>query len=116
MIGIDFTLSLKVMLEHILHNQRGNYMKNTDQKEGEDPLNNLYQMDDYKCTLQEKEALLLVGRILENVEEYYALQAQINKVVASDPVIQSKITYMLQTLIKGITIEQTLLSTELLLM
>ena len=90
-----------------------NSMKNSNRKnESNDPLVDLFQMDELKCTPQEKKALVLVGRLLENIEEYYALQAQINKVVASDPVIQSKITYMLQTLIQGIKSEQTLLSVE----
>ena len=88
-------------------------MKRDDRKDSGDPLVDLYQMDEYKCTVQEKEALVLVGRILENIEEYYALQVEINKVVASDPVVRSKITYMLQTLIMGIKNEQSLISTNL---
>ena len=89
-------------------------LKNELKKNETDPLEDLFQVDDINCTPKEKQALVLVGRLLENIEEYHALQAQINKVVASDPVIQSKIAYMLQTLIAGIKTEQSHLSVEFL--
>ena len=77
-----------------------------------DPLADLFQMDTIECTALEKEALVLVTRLLQNVEEYYALQGQITDVIAQDHVIENRIRGLLDSLIKGLLVEQTFLGRE----
>jgi len=79
---------------------------------GSDPLAELFQMDTFECTPLEKEALVLVTQLLQNVEEYYALQGQITDVMAQDQVIENRIRGLMDSLIKGLLVEQTFLGRE----
>ena len=69
-------------------------------------------MDTFECTPLEKEALVLVTQLLQNVEEYYALQGQITDVMAQDQVIENRIRGLMDSLIKGLLVEQTFLGRE----
>ena len=79
---------------------------------GSDPLADLFQMDTFECTPLEKEALVLVTQLLQNVEEYYTLQGQITDVIAQDHVIENRIRGLMDALIKGLLVEQTFLGRE----
>jgi len=80
--------------------------------EGSNPLAELFQLDTIECTAMEKEALVLVTQLLQNVEEYYALQGQITDVIAQDPVVENRIKNLMDALIKGLLVEQTFLGKE----
>ena len=79
---------------------------------GSDSLADLFQMDTFECTALEKEALVLVTQLLQNVEEYCALQGQITDVMAQDHVIENRIRGLMDALIKGLLVEQTFLRRE----
>ena len=80
--------------------------------EGSDPLADLFQLDTIECTALEKEALVLVTQLLQNVEEYYALRGQITDVMAQDPVVENKIKNLMDALIRGLLVEQAFLRKE----
>ncbi len=79
---------------------------------GSDPLADLFQLDKIECTALEKEALVLVTQLLQNVEEYYAIQGQIKDVIAQDRLLENRIKGLMDSLIKGLLVEQTLLGQE----
>ena len=101
------------MSDSLKHRQAGG---NSDPENGgiedSDPLAELFQLDTIECTALEKEALVLVTRLLQNVEEYYALQGQIKDVMTQDRVIENRIKVLMDSLIKGLLVEQTLLGKE----
>ena len=80
--------------------------------EDSDPLAELFQLDTIECTALEKEALVLVTQLLQNVEEYYALRGQIKDVMAQDRVVENRIKVLMDALIKGLLVEQTFLGKE----
>jgi len=81
--------------------------------ENSDPLAELFQLDTtIECTALEKEALVLVTQLLQNVEEYYAIHEQIKDVMAQDRVVGSRIKDLMDSLIKGLLVEQTFLGKE----
>jgi len=80
--------------------------------EDSDPLADLFQLDTIECTALEKEALVLVTQLLQNVEEYYALRGQITDVMAQDPVVENRIKNLMDALIRGLLVEQTFLRKE----
>jgi hypothetical protein len=75
----------------------------------EDPLAQLYQLDKIECTPLEKEALVLVTCLLQNIEEYYVLQGQIKEVLAKDAIVDTKIKALMDALIRGLIVEETFL-------
>lgn len=79
---------------------------------GSDPLADLFQLDPIECTALEKEALVLVTQLLQNVEEYYVIQGQIKDVMAQDRVLENRIKDLMDSLIKGLLLEQTFLGQE----
>ena len=81
--------------------------------EDSDPLADLFQLDTIECTALEKEALVLVTQLLQNVEEYYTLRGQITDVMAQDPVVENRIKDLMDSLIRGLLVEQTFLGKEL---
>ena len=79
---------------------------------GSDPLAELFQLEPIECTALEKEALVLVTQLLQNVEEYYALQGQIKDVIAQDHVMENRIKSLMDSLVKGLLLEQNFLGQE----
>ena len=75
-------------------------------REASDPLADLFQLDAIECTALEKEALVLVTQLLQNVEEYYALRVQIKDVMAQDNLVENRIKALLDALIRGLIVEQ----------
>jgi len=83
--------------------------------EGErDPLAELYQMEQIECTPEEKDALVMVTRLLENVEEFYELREQLFHAMNDDASLEPKIVNLFNVLIQGLEVEQTYMKVELL--
>ena len=103
------------MPDSFKHRQGGRNPGESEKGSGEDsdPLAELFQLDPIECTALEKEALVLVTQLLQNVEEYYALQGQITDVMAQDPVVENRIKELMDALIRGLLVEQTFLGKEL---
>ena len=72
-----------------------------------DPLAELYQMEDIECTPLERDALVLVTRLLENVEEFYMLNEQIRDIIAEDDTMGEKIIELFNAMIDALRIEQS---------
>ncbi len=102
------------MPDSLKHRQGGGNPRDSEKGHGEasDPLAELFQLDTIECTALEKEALVLVTQLLQNVEEYYALQGQIMDVMAHDRVVENRIKGLLDSLIKGLLVEQAFLGKE----
>jgi len=102
------------MPDSLKHRQGGGNPGDSEKESGEasDPLAELFQLDTIECTPLEKEALVLVTQLLQNVEEYYALQGQIMDVMAHDRVVENRIKGLLDSLIGGLLVEQAFLGKE----
>ena len=102
------------MLDSPKHRQEGGNPGNPKKgsSEASDPFAELFQLDTIECTALEKEALVLVTQLLQNVEEYYALQGQIQDVMAQDHVVKNRIKDLMDALIRGLIVEQTFLGKE----
>ena len=104
----------KSMPYSLKHRQGGGNPGDSEKERGEasDPLVELFQLDTIECTALEKEALVLVTQLLQNVEEYHALQGQIMDVMAQDRVVENRIRGLLDSLIRGLLMEQSFLGKE----
>jgi hypothetical protein len=102
------------MTHSIKHQRIGGASGDSEKNSGEtsDPLAELFQVDNIECTPMEREALVLVTQLLQNVEEYYVLQGQIKDVMAQDRVVEDRIKGLMDRLIKGLLVEQTFLGKE----
>jgi hypothetical protein len=102
------------MSDSLKHRQGGGNSDNLKEGSGEvpDSLAELFQMDSIECTALEKEAMVLVTQLLQNVEEYYTLQGQIQDVMAQDRVVENRIKDLMDALISGLLMEQTFLGKE----
>ena len=74
-----------------------------------DPLAGLTQIDN-DIDLREQEALTLLVRMLDNVEDFDALSDDLRTLISEDVVLESKITHLFDVLIKGLKQEQTFLA------
>lgn len=72
-----------------------------------DPLAELYQMEDIESTPLERDALVLLTRLLENVEEFYVLNEQIRDIIAEDDAMGAKIIELFNAMINALRIEQS---------
>ena len=77
-----------------------------------DPLADLFQIDDVQSTQLERETLVLVTRLLQNVEEYYELQGQIMEVMTVDRTLEARFKSLLDSLIQGLSVEKEFLGKE----
>jgi len=102
------------MSDHLKHRKSEGTLGNPkkDIGGGSDPFAELFQLDTIECAALEKEALVLVTQLLQNVEEYYSLQVQIQDVMAQDRVVENSIKDLLDALIRGLLMEQTFLGKE----
>jgi len=71
------------------------------------PLEELYQLDGVEDSTLNREAVVLIMRLLENVEEFYELQTQIMDVMVVDEEAETRTLDLLQTLIQGLRAEQS---------
>lgn len=67
-------------------------------------------MEDIECTPLERDALLLLTRLLENVEEFYVLNEQIRDIIAEDDAMGGKIIGLFDAMINALRIEQSYVS------
>ncbi len=81
--------------------------------EDKDPLARLYQIKDVDSSALEEEVLVLVARLLDNIEEFCELRVQIMDVMAVDEQMENSIADLLKTLIDGLKVEQSFLNVEL---
>ncbi len=79
-----------------------------------DPLAELYQMEQIECTPEEKDALVMVTRLLENVEEFYELREQLFHAMNEDASLEPKVMNLFNVLIQGLEVEQNYMKVELL--
>ena len=79
-----------------------------------DPLADLYQMEQIECTLEKKDALVLVMRLLDNVEEFYELREQLYHAMNEDTSLETKVTNLFNVLIQSLEAEQNYMKLELL--
>ena len=102
------------MSDSFKHRQDGGNPRDSEKGSGKasDPLAELFQLDAIECTALEKEALVLVTLLLQNVEEYYAIQGQIKDVMTQDRVVENRIKGLMDALIRGLLVEQTFLGKE----
>lgn len=80
-------------------------IKKTDQ----DPLGDLHQIDYEGDSPLDKEALVLITRLLQNVEEFYELREKIRHIMLEDQLNDNKIMGLFQTLIQGLKSEKSIL-------
>ena len=104
------------MPDSFKHREGGGNPRDSEKGSGKasDPLAELFQLDAIECTALEKEALVLVTLLLQNVEEYYAIQGQIKDVMTQDRVVENRIKGLMDALIRGLLVEQTFLGKEFL--
>lgn len=70
-----------------------------------DPLDGLYQLDtDEKYPLEEK-ALILMVRMLDNLEEFNELSGNLNTIMKEDEILETRLLNLLKVLINGIQLE-----------
>lgn len=74
-----------------------------------DPLADLYQMDYTENSPLEREAVVLITRLLKNIEEFYLLTEQIRDVVVVDERAGTKLVELLNALIRGLLVEESFL-------
>ena len=78
----------------------------------DDPLNTLHQIDaDYKIPL-EKEELLIMLRVLDDIEEFGSFRLDLRNVIGKNSRVETRILSLLRTLIDGIQFEYSTLSKE----
>lgn len=86
------------------------YKHNKNQTKGDDPLFGLHQIDEDFGYPLEKEALMIMLRMLDNVEEFDSLKLDLRNTIMMDKGSELKILALLRTLISGIQVEQSALS------
>jgi hypothetical protein len=70
-----------------------------------DPLDGLYQLDiDEKYPLEEK-ALILMVRMLDNLEEFNELSGNLNTIMKEDEILETRLLNLFKVLINGIQLE-----------
>ena len=75
-----------------------------------DPLDGLYQLDiDEKYPLEEK-ALILMVRMLDNLEEFKELSGNLNTIMKEDEILETRLLNLFKVLINGIQLEYKQLS------
>lgn len=69
----------------------------------------LYQIEYVESTPLGREAVVLVTRLLENIEESYTLREQIINAMAVEEKAEDKIVDLFNALIEGLRVEQSFL-------
>jgi len=68
----------------------------------EDPLAGLYQVDIDENFPLEEEALVLMVKMLDNLEEFKELSGNLRKIMAQDELMETRILSLLKVLITGV--------------
>lgn len=83
-----------------------------EQKEREseqDPLSELLQVDYTESSPLERQAVYLILRLLDNIEEYFELRRQIQDVIATNEGTGVKIIDLLNSLLEGLIVEESVI-------
>jgi hypothetical protein len=70
-------------------------------RDNEDPLAGLYQVDSNENLPLEKEALVLLVKMLDNLEEIKALSGNLRKLMTQDKLMETRILNLLRVLVTG---------------
>ncbi|MHA2162990.1 MAG: hypothetical protein ACXABF_11255 [Candidatus Thorarchaeota archaeon] len=70
-------------------------------RDNEDPLAGLYQVDSNENLPLEKEALVLLVKMLDNLEEIKALSGNLRKIMTQDKLMETRILNLLRVLVTG---------------
>ena len=73
--------------------------------ENEDPLAGLYQIDAGDGTPLEGEALVLMVRMLDDVEEFDELSGGLRRIMEEDVLVETRILSLFRTLLQGVAVE-----------
>ena len=65
----------------------------------------LYQIDTVDSTPLEEKALVLMARMLDDVEEFDELSDNLRSIIAEDILVEAHVLSLFRTLINGISIE-----------
>ena len=71
----------------------------------EDPLADLYQIDIDENFPLEEEALVLMVKMLDNIEEFKELSGNLRKIMGKDELMETRILSLLKVLITGVQAE-----------
>ena len=71
----------------------------------DDPLAGLYQIDTVDSTSLEEKALVLMARMLDDVEEFDELSDNLRSIMAEDILMETRVLSLFRTLINGASIE-----------
>ena len=74
-------------------------------RQNEDPLAGLYQIDINENFPLEEEALVLMIRMLDNLEEFNELSDNLKIIMAKDELMETRILSLLKVLITGVQTE-----------
>jgi hypothetical protein len=71
----------------------------------DDPLAGLYQIDTVDSTPLEEKALVLMARMLDDVEGFDELSDNLRSIIAEDELVEAHVLSLFRTLINGINME-----------
>jgi hypothetical protein len=74
-------------------------------RQSEDPLASLYQIDIDENFPLEEEALILMVKMLDNLDEFNELSDNLKKIMAQDELMETRILSLLKVLITGVQAE-----------
>jgi hypothetical protein len=78
----------------------------------EDPLADLYQIDTVDSTPLEERALVLMARMLDDVEAFDELSDNLRSIMAEDMLVETRIISLFRTLIHGAQVEHNYMKTH----
>ena len=64
-------------------------------------------MDNEEDVTIDREAAILIARLLENVEEFYELREKIRNIMVEDHITETKVMSLFQTLLQGLRVEKS---------
>ena len=70
-----------------------------------DPLASLYQLDNYEILPLEEKALILMVKMLDNLEEFKELSVNLQTIMEEDTMMETRLLSFFKVLINGIQFE-----------
>ena len=74
-------------------------------RKNDDPLAGLYQIDTVDSAPLEEKALVLIAKMLDDVEEFDELSSNLRSIMAEDELVEAHVLSLFRTLINGINYE-----------
>jgi hypothetical protein len=72
---------------------------------GDDPLDGLFQLDIDEDVPLEETALILMVKMLDNLEEFKELSGNLNTIMEEDKILETRLLSLFKVLINGIQLE-----------